>query len=152
MGKFCSCSILAPFSLLCFFVFGSLSFPLFPQVVPSGRFAPATQPRGWGGEGDSPVTSAPDRSLVPLHSGVSRSGDRWPSRQVLPEEKRHSPERVARKPRKGPAGSSLSGWPQAPSGVPAVLFPFSREDLHRFPLRVQAVSPYRRKTPRPMGS
>ena len=34
----------------------------------------------------------------------------------------------------------------------AVLFPFSREDLHRFPLRVQAVSPYRRKTPRPMGS
>ena len=33
----------------------------------------------------------------------------------------------------------------------AVLFPFSREDLHRFPLRVQAVSPYRRKPQDPWG-
>ena len=40
----------------------------------------------------------------------------------------------------------------APSGVPAVLLPFFREDIHQFPLRVQAVSPYWRKTPRPMGS
>ena len=33
----------------------------------------------------------------------------------------------------------------------AVLFPFSREDWHRFSLRMQAILPYRRKTPRPMG-
>ena len=84
-----------------------------------------------------------ERTRYPLvlpRSGGFRSGDRWPSRKFCPR-KNATPQSGCKKPRKGRAGSSLSGWPQAPSGVPAVLFPFSREDVHRFPLRVQAVSP-----------
>ena len=110
-------------------------------MVPPGAFFPQ-RPSPVEGEGDSPVASALDFCLVPLRSGVFRSGDRWPSRQVLPEEKRHSPERVARNPRKGRVGSSLSGWPQAPSGVPGSplslfsrgLAPVSPQSTSGFPL------------------
>ena len=125
-------------------------FSCFPSYSwSSGAFS--QRPSPVEGEGNlfcverTRLSDAPPQRRLPFWGPLALA-------QILPEEKRHSPERIARNPRKGPAGSSLSGWPQAPSGVPAVLFPFSWEDVHRFPLRVQAVSPYRRKTPRPMGS
>ena len=131
------------------FCFSSLASPPFPQVAPLERLCPSpVEGGGWlsCGERTRLLSGTPPQWSLPFGE------ERMSSRQILPEEKRHFPERVARNPRKGRAGSSLSGWPQAPSGVPAVLLPFFWEDIHQFPLRVQAVSPYRRKTPRPMGS
>ena len=52
------------------FCFSSLASPPFPQVAPLERLCPSPVE----GEGDSPVASAPDFCLVPLRSGVSRSG------------------------------------------------------------------------------
>ena len=127
--------------------FNCLFFFLFPQLGPLEHLAPAIQLLLRRRAHQTCFLVLPGR-------GSSRPGDPFTLGQILPERKRAFPERVAGKPRKGRAGSSLSGWPQAPSGVPAVLFPFSREDFHRFPVRAQAVSPYRRKTlgAWPMGS
>ena len=60
------------------------------------------------------------------------------------------PQSGCQKPRKGRAGSSLSGWPQAPSGVPAVLFLFSRG---RSPVLPQSTSgfPLPEKNPKTHG-
>ena len=47
--------------------------------------------------------------------------------QILPEEKRPSPERVARNHARVEQVSSLSGWPKAPSGVPGSPLSFFLE-------------------------
>ena len=137
-----------PFLLSFLFFICCLLLSSFSTVGPLGHLAPATQPRERGGR----LFCVERTRFIFWCSPTVESPPFWetvrPSALVLPEEKRTSPERVARNPRKGPAGSSLSGWPQAPSGVPAVLLPFFREDMHRFSFGVQAVSPYRRK---PLG-
>ena len=127
--------------------FNFLFFPPLSTVGSSGAF-------GSSDPAPSAASSTPDLfSGAPPQRKLPSWGPVYP-RTNFAGEKTSLPERVAGKPRKGRAGSSLSGWPQAPSGVPTVLFPFSREDLHRFPVRAQAVSPYRRKTlgAWPMGS
>ena len=123
----------------------SLAFPSFSTVGPLEHLAPSTQ-RG--------LSCVEHTRLSIWYSPAVESSPFWGPlvlAQILPEEKQPSPERVARNPRKGPAGSHLSGWPQAPSGVPAVLLPFFREDIHQFPLRVQAVPPTGEKPPDPWG-
>ena len=116
------------FSFLFFFFPGLFSAASLSTVGSLEHLAPVTQPHG---EGRVTLLHRQYQSscLVLPRSAVSRPGGTLALVQILPEEKQPSPERVARKPRKGRAGSSLSGWPQVPSGVPAVLFPFSREAL-----------------------
>ena len=133
----------------CSFFFALSSFHSFHSWS-AGAFSPS-DPAPWKGR----VTHLRRAHQIYFwySSAVESSvlGTVGPSRKCCPRKSGTPQERVARNPRKDPAGSSLSGWPQAPSGVPAVLFPFSREDVHRFPLRVRAVSPYRRKPQDPWG-
>ena len=59
----------------------------------------------------------------------------------VPEEKRPSPGRGARKPPRVKRVLPLSGWPQVPSGVPGVLFPFFREDVTSSPSEYKRLPP-----------
>ena len=101
---------------------------------------------------------APSASSAPgLFSGAppQRSFPSWGPltlTQILLEEKRHSPERVARNHARVEQVVLFQVDRKHHQEFRAVLFPFFREDLHRFPVGVQAVSPYQRKTTRPMGS
>ena len=61
------------------------------------------------------------------------------------------PRAGARNPRKGRASSSLSGWPQAPSGVPDSPLSFFREDLHRSPSEYKRFPPTGEKPQDPWG-
>ena len=140
------------FGSFCFFSFLFAFFsPVFPQVVPSplGHFAPASRPsgrEGWLSCGECtrflcgalPAEQSPVLGTVDPRANFARGKTSLPERArnharveqvvLFQDDRKHH------------------------QGFPAVLFPFSREDVHRFPLRVQAVFPYRRKTPRPMGS
>ena len=134
----------------CFSLLFFCSLP--PSTVgPSGAFS-TSDPAPWKGRVTLLRRAHQTCVLVLLHSGVFRSGDRWPSRKFCTR-------------KSGPPQSGLLEIHARVQQVVlfqddrmhrqefrAVLFPFYREDLHRFSLRVQAVSPYRRKTPRPMGS
>ena len=136
------------FCIFFFFFFCSFFFLSFSTVSPLGHLARANYPRGRGGWPFcvelTRLSGAPAQWSLPFWGP-------WTLAQILPEEKRHSPERVARNPRKGPAGSSLSGWPQVPSGVPAVLFPFFSRG--RSPVLPQSTSgfPLPEKNPKTHG-
>ena len=70
----------------------------------------------------------------------------------LPEEKRTPPGRGARKPPRVRRVLPCQVARKYRQGVPAVLLPFFREDIHRFPIRVRAVSPSGSKPRDPWGS
>ena len=99
-----------------------ICFPLFPQLILLERSDPAPRERRASplrGAHQTICSGAPPQRSLPFCTPVALA-------QILPEENRSFPDRVARNPRKGRAGSSLSGWPQAPSGVPGSplsLFP-----------------------------
>ena len=116
----------------------------------SGAFSPS-DPAPWKGKVPPSASSAPDFLVSPT-SGGFRSGGPLALAQILPEENRHSPERVLETTQGSKQAVLCQDDRKHRQEFRSVLFPFSREDLHRFPLRVQAASPYRRKTPRPMGS
>ena len=89
---------------------------LLPCIATAGsleHLAPVINPRGRGGW---LFCVERTRRLVWYSRAVESPvrGSTLALVQTLPEEKRPSPEQVARNPRKGRAGSSLSGWPQAP--------------------------------------
>ena len=91
--------------------------------------------------------------VLPLRRSLPVLGTASPPGN-LPEEKRPSPGRGAGKPpRVRKVIPRQVGRKYRQGGVPAVLFPFFREDMHQFPpIRVQAVSPVRRKPRDPWGS
>ena len=132
-----------------FFFFYIFGFVLI--LVSTGAFAPATQFPGRGKwlscvEHTRLVSGAPPQWSLPFWGPLALAT------KFLPEEKRRSPERVARKPTRVKQVVPLQVDRKHPSGVLAVLFLFFREDIHQFTLSVQAVSPCQRKTPRPKRS
>ena len=138
------------FSALAFFFFSlllSLVFLSF-QVGPTGAFSSSDPPEER--EGAPPTSSAPD-FLVLLRSGVFRSGDHWPSRKFCPRKNGTPQSGCARNHARVQQVSSLSGWPQVPSGVTGSPLSLFSRGLAPVPPQTTSGFPFRRKTPRPMG-
>ena len=125
--------------LFAFFLLLFLLLSLLFHSLSSGAFSPS-DPAPWKGR----VTLLRRAHQTFWCSRAVESpvlGDRGPSRKFCPRKNGRPHNGLLESHARVEQVSSLSGWPQAPSGVPAVLFPFFREDVHgspseykRFPL------------------
>ena len=134
-------------TLILFFLFYLLLVPFLSIVGPSGAFSPSEPP--WKGK-VPPLRRAHQTFWCSLARECSVQVP-LALAQILLEEKRPSQSGLLENHARVEQVVPFQDDHKHRQEFRAVLFPFSREDLHRFPLRVRAVSPYRRKTPGPMG-
>ena len=77
----------------------------------------------------------------PLWRSLPVLGTASPPGTVCAWGKAALPRTGCQKTTKGQASCPLSGWPQVPSGVPGVLFPFFREDITSSPSEHKRLPP-----------
>ena len=130
---------------LCAFFFGLVSLSMV-GILPDVR-----APLPWEGW-PSPTVGRTKLMSAPVVECLPRRGP-LALKEISLEGKRHSPSAGCQKSCKGHASSSpFQVDRKHPSGVPAVLFPFFREDILPVPPQSASDFPLPEKTPRPMRS